>query len=1484
MTKIFIAALLLFIGTGVSAMHNKRLPPSKYTVQDTCSPFSTLPCNMLKVSLPFNLNFNSHVAGTIADKNGQGTGFTTVNSYSGTRLAADGAPSILNVPGYEPSKITVTGGRLQIVTNKGIDYQTNNNQINVLGVKLNTPKRLLIEVSVINPYNGAQAQQGGLWFGLNDKTFIKLSVTGNKVELRKEINDVTSNIAAGNSNPDQRVTSVISNLNTKTVRLRMIINRLTNTVEGLYSTDGVNFISAGSTYTVQKLNISALNITDTLSYVGVYGTHRNGTAAVTYTFDDFSVTDPTPVPPQPGFTLSKKRLDFTMLKGGTLLPKGVKIKAIPTLPAYTLTKSPADWLTLPEGIGDSITFGSQNIDPNLPVGNYQAIATFTPDGYPPVELLINVDVIETLHQQSILVNFQDEQTIPPINYVRDFGQAFGPRSNVQQGAGFEYGWKRKSTDAPINLSLNGRNRNSPEDILLATLMHMQANHITTTFTGTKIESYWEAKVPNGTYDVSVTAGDGAVNATSEIHSLNVEGVSAISGFVPSGKLGSIGRFKSATVRVQVNDEYLTINADGGKNTKINSAKVVPVSTKPYLYWGAGNQNIILKKGSSQVELFSITLGSSNNAATAYNITATYTQGTAGWLNFTPSQTGTQPVVEFTYKTSANLPLGIYKAVVKATSAPHTSASFLVQLSVVDSLKPYVISSTPLNGAGNVSLNTVSIAANNLHIPVVPPFQGGVNNETITSASVKLFKVIDNTSTEVIGVVQGTGGGDAISFSPSSSLEPHTVYKFVVTNAVKSKAGASFAPFESTFTTNAAVIDSAAFLYAQFTKEPVPGTQNKQYTSLTTGPDDKFYALRLDGAIERFTINHTTGMLTLEHTINTLKNKYGNRSAIGLVFDPHSTPVNPIAWVSHSSGGLVSAPAFDGNISKLYGDSLQTEQLVVIKLPRSTKDHLVNSLAFGPDSALYISQGSNSSAGVYDNDWMRDESLLAGAILRLDMHKLSSVTLPLNVQTTDNISIINNASVVSYTMSDGSYNPYGSHSPLTIYASGVRNAYDLVWHTNGQLYVPANGSGGGGNSPGSATGTRRPDGSNYHGPVIPATNSVKVQHDWLFRVNPNKPVGYYGHPNPLRGEYVINRGFEDNPLYQPDIMPDSNYRVGYDFGLNNSPNGAIEYRSDAFGGALKGKLLVCRFSGGGDIIVMEPGAMVKTTHQNGDDHVYDIVKINTGSSNSGLQGMSAFGNPLDIAQDTVSGNLYVAEFNWNDNVNLTAQITLLKVHEEPMQPLARMSITAVDDIDVNDEDGEKHLFTLNNNGDGELRVKSIYLTGRDAKRLKIVDVPLPSKNEPLVMRGNSSILFKVLSSSALTDKDIAASLRVVSVDDTVKEATIKRKPRGEGVNRPEQVITVGNVFNADGHNLQVYPNPVADGQINMKLTAFAKKEPVTIYLYNMMGQVQRTLSGVTDEDGTLSARMALSRQNQGSFYILRVVYPTGSKFAKVLVNN
>jgi len=49
-----------------------------------------------------------------------------------------------------------------------------------------------------------------------------------------------------------------------------------------------------------------------------------------------------------------------------------------------------------------------------------------------------------------------------------------------------------------------------------------------------------------------------------------------------------------------------------------------------------------------------------------------------------------------------------------------------------------------------------------------------------------------------------------------------------------------------------------------------------------------------------------------------------------------------------------------------------------------KDHLSNSLVFGPDGKLYMTQGSNSAMGDPDPAWYkRSERLLNGSVLQID---------------------------------------------------------------------------------------------------------------------------------------------------------------------------------------------------------------------------------------------------------------------------------------------------------------------------------------------------------------------------------------------------------------------------------------------------------------------------------------------------------------------
>jgi hypothetical protein len=516
--------------------------------------------------------------------------------------------------------------------------------------------------------------------------------------------------------------------------------------------------------------------------------------------------------------------------------------------------------------------------------------------------------------------------------------------------------------------------------------------------------------------------------------------------------------------------------------------------------------------------------------------------------------------------------------------------------------PSVRSVSPQNGATGVSRST--FVACDLQLVGTGM---GVDATTL-KGHVTLVRASDGVS--VSGNVNTSGGGDSIVFTPAKLLDANTKYNFKVSSSVKDTGGNTFVSFTSSFTTGTA---GGTDLSIRFDKSTTPATGHR-YTAVVVGPDHRLYAADDQGDIFRYDLKSdgTLGTLKSIETVPTA-NK-GARLITGLVFDPASTATNLILWVSHGYASTLGSPDFSGKISKLSGTGLKTYQDEIVNLPRSYRDHLTEQMAFGPDGALYISQGSMTAMGAPDKTWgMRQEHLLSGAILRLDVKKL---TAKLDVKTKEG---------------GGKYNPFATGAPLTIYADGVRNAYDLVWTHDGLLLSATNGSASGGNTPG--------------GKGTPAETNLTSQHDYLFNIVKG---GYYGHPNPLRDEFVMNGG---NPTagvdraevveYPVGTKPDPNYRgFIWDFGKFESPDGTIEYRGKAFNGALDGALMVVQWSGGDNVVVLE---------RNG-------AKI-TGAVQD-YAGLTGFVDPLDLAEDLKTGIIYVAEYGGK-------KITLLKPHQSTM---------------------------------------------------------------------------------------------------------------------------------------------------------------------------------------------------------------------------
>jgi N-acetylneuraminic acid mutarotase len=170
---------------------------------------------------------------------------------------------------------------------------------------------------------------------------------------------------------------------------------------------------------------------------------------------------------------------------------------------------------------------------------------------------VDIDRIEALRK----VNFQDELAPTPSGYLRDFGLPY----DTSRG----YGWIAQDSNTPISLVGNGRDRNLVTDQRFDTFMHMQ--YPGGPPSGTTTPGRWEMAVAPGVYDITVAVGDPDTTILDSNHRVLVEGIAAIPFFTPDG----VNQHQVATVRLNVVDGKVTLDAAGGTNTKIDYVEVNP---------------------------------------------------------------------------------------------------------------------------------------------------------------------------------------------------------------------------------------------------------------------------------------------------------------------------------------------------------------------------------------------------------------------------------------------------------------------------------------------------------------------------------------------------------------------------------------------------------------------------------------------------------------------------------------------------------------------------------------------------------------------------------------------------------------------------------------------------------------------------------------------------------------------------------------------
>ncbi len=304
----------------------------------------------------------------------------------------------------------------------------------------------------------------------------------------------------------------------------------------------------------------------------------------------------------------------------------------------------------------------------------------------------------------------------------------------------------------------------------------------------------------------------------------------------------------------------------------------------------------------------------------------------------------------------------------------------------------------------------------------------------------------------------------------------------------------------------------------------------QPTSLAFGPDGRLYVAELDGTILALTLDDDgRGVAAVEQ----ISSDATFDSVLGIAFDPFAPPSPLIIYVS--SGVPYQDPQGDpypGKVWRLAAPDFAPE-LIISGLPTSTFEHATNGIAFGPDGRLYIQQGSTTNAGVAEEDQFA-ETPLSGATLVADVHATDfdgRVEYSEPGVAGDTVDVI--------------------RGDVSVYATGLRNSYDLVFHSNGRLYATDNGP----NLMAGAISTG-------------CTTEAPEADTRLDEINVIEEGGYYGHPNRNRGRFAADEcvyvaaddtaGAAIGPLARP----------------GSSTNGIAEYTSDRCG--LRGDLLYVRW--------------------------------------------------------------------------------------------------------------------------------------------------------------------------------------------------------------------------------------------------------------------------------------------------------------------
>jgi len=282
----------------------------------------------------------------------------------------------------------------------------------------------------------------------------------------------------------------------------------------------------------------------------------------------------------------------------------------------------------------------------------------------------------------------------------------------------------------------------------------------------------------------------------------------------------------------------------------------------------------------------------------------------------------------------------------------------------------------------------------------------------------------------------------------------------------------------------------------------------------------------------------------------------NSDVLGLAVNPYDPPSPVKLYVAHgehflNGGGSFTGPSpFTGQVSVLTGPNLDAPSPLLTGLPTSNHDHGINGMEFDNNGDLLVAVGGNTNAGV---PWPLigdlPESQYSGAIVKALTSRGDFNGAIQYVSRVDGTPIDDQV-LGREAESDGT-------AHLEVFASGLRNAYDLALTTSGRVYATDNGPNTG------------------YGPASDGPDSDSGIHPYHHdELNLVREEGFYGHANRNRGD----GGDERQYIWRDHADP-----AGADYTppmhiVKSSTNGLAEYRAQTFNGQLRGYLVAQRWNG------------------------------------------------------------------------------------------------------------------------------------------------------------------------------------------------------------------------------------------------------------------------------------------------------------------